>query len=141
MESSGTYQRSTLPCILENLRCAACHKGGSNIVQPAATLLRGNHPALHPDRRFLKRLCRAACHKGGGNIVQPGATLLRADLERNGVLDVDALYAIIYSGKGKMYGFGQECAPKGRCTFGTKLADADVRALAELVLRNADGGW
>lgn len=54
----------------------------------------------------------AACHKGGGNTVQPGATLSLGDMQRNGLLDVDAVYKVVYSGKGKMYGFGQGCAPK-----------------------------
>lgn len=34
------------------------------------------------------------------------------DLERNGMLDSDALYKIIYEGKGKMPGFGAECSPQ-----------------------------
>eukprot|EP01025_Chloroclados_australasicus_P020615 TRINITY_DN2173_c0_g2_i2.p2 TRINITY_DN2173_c0_g2~~TRINITY_DN2173_c0_g2_i2.p2 ORF type:complete len:126 (-),score=5.29 TRINITY_DN2173_c0_g2_i2:51-428(-) len=54
----------------------------------------------------------AGCHYGGGNVVQSGATLFVRDLERNGYLDVDKLYEIIYYGKGKMPGFGQECTPR-----------------------------
>jgi mono/diheme cytochrome c family protein len=44
----------------------------------------------------------AACHAGGGNTVQAGATLLKSDMQRNGYIDVDAIYNIIYYGKGKM---------------------------------------
>lgn len=51
------------------------------------------------------------CHVNGGNVVG-GPTLQLGDLEKNGMLDTDALYNIIYSGKAKMPGFGSECAPK-----------------------------
>lgn len=54
----------------------------------------------------------AGCHAGGGNVVQAGATLKTPDLERNGYDTAEALYSIIYSGKGKMPGFGQDCAPR-----------------------------
>jgi hypothetical protein len=57
----------------------------------------------------------AGCHMGGGNVVAAGATLFPADLQRNGVGDAESLYKIIYSGKGKMPGFGQDCAPKVSC--------------------------
>jgi hypothetical protein len=56
----------------------------------------------------------AGCHVGGGNIVQAGATLFQADLEKNGVADSGSLYQLIYAGKGRMPGFGQDCAPKVR---------------------------
>jgi hypothetical protein len=60
---------------------------------------------------------------GGGNIIQSGATLFQEDLIKNGFADNDSLYSIIYSGKGRMPGFGADCAPKvgvGRlCTQGT----------------------
>lgn len=49
---------------------------------------------------------------GGGNIIQGGATLFQADLVKNGAADSDSLYKLIYSGKGRMPGFGKECAPK-----------------------------
>jgi hypothetical protein len=64
----------------------------------------------------------AGCHVGGGNIVQPSATLLSADLARNGVDTPGALYDIIYKGKGRMPGFGQECAPRvsGGMGYGSK---------------------
>lgn len=83
----------------------------------------------------------AGCHAGGGNILQAGATLSTADLERNGYGDPDALFRIIYGGKGRMPGFGADCAPRGQCTFGARLSDAEVRDVAEFVLRRAGEGW
>jgi hypothetical protein len=44
--------------------------------------------------------------------MQAGATLSMTDMRRNGILDVDAVYKVVYSGKGKMYGFGEGCTPK-----------------------------
>jgi cytochrome c6 len=73
--------------------------------------------------------------------MQPGASLTKTDMLRNKVLDVQEVYNIVYSGKGKMYGFGENCSPKGRCTFGTKLTDAQVKDLAEFVVENAEKGW
>lgn len=52
------------------------------------------------------------CHVNGGNIIQGSATLLQEDLVKNGYADSDSLYKLIYGGKGRMPGFGQECAPK-----------------------------
>lgn len=74
-------------------------------------------------------------------MVQAGATLSKGDLTRNGMLDTQAVYDVIYSGRGKMYGFGEGCTPKGKCTFGARLQDAQVRELAEYVLRKAEAGW
>lgn len=65
----------------------------------------------------------AGCHMGGGNVTAPGATLRLEDLQRNGFADGDALYALIYSGRGKMPGFGQDCAPKVR-GYGARAAHA-----------------
>jgi cytochrome c6 len=83
----------------------------------------------------------AGCHAGGGNLLQAGATLATADLQRNGYGDADSLYALIYGGKGRMPGFGADCAPKGQCTFGARLSDGEVRDLADYVLRRAGEGW
>jgi cytochrome c6 len=52
------------------------------------------------------------CHINGGNIIQAGATLFQADLVKNNAADADSLYRLIYAGKGRMPGFGQECTPK-----------------------------
>jgi cytochrome c6 len=83
----------------------------------------------------------AGCHAGGGNVLQAGATLATADLERNGYADADALFALIYKGKGRMPGFGIDCAPKGQCTFGPRFTDDEVKGMAEFVLRRAGEGW
>jgi cytochrome c6 len=83
----------------------------------------------------------AGCHAGGGNIVKRDATLALDDLRKYGLDSPDALYQLIYSGKGSMPGYGAGCAPKGACTFGPRLADGDVTELAEYVLAQADKGW
>lgn len=56
----------------------------------------------------------SGCHAGGGNIVQAGQTLFTGDLQKNGMMDPDALYNLIYKGKGKMPGYGTDCAPRVR---------------------------
>jgi cytochrome c6 len=73
--------------------------------------------------------------------MQAGATLSLADMQRNGILDVDQVYKVVYSGKGKMYGFGQGCAPKGKCTFGLRLSDEEVSDVATFVWTKANQGW
>lgn len=83
----------------------------------------------------------AGCHQGGGNVVSPGNTLSLADLERNGLLSSEKLFEIIYSGKGKMPGYGENCAPRGACTFAARLSDDEVRALGDFVLQRASEGW
>ena len=45
-------------------------------------------------------------------MVQAGATLKQADLQKNGVASVEALYDLVYNGKGKMPGYGAGCTPK-----------------------------
>ena len=52
------------------------------------------------------------CHIGGGNVVQAGKALFTGDLERNGAGSVDAIYELIYGGKGKMPGYGSGCTPR-----------------------------
>lgn len=91
--------------------CAGCHAGGSNVVEPGATL-------RAPD------LARAG--------LASGAT---------GAADVDALYDVIYGGRRKMPGYGETCAPKGQCTFGARLSDEVIRSLAAYVAEQAAAGW
>ena len=55
---------------------------------------------------------QTGCHAGGGNIVQAGASLQTGDLQKNGAASTDAIYKLIYSGKGKMPGYGKECTPR-----------------------------
>lgn len=44
--------------------------------------------------------------------MQAGASLQTSDLERNGAATSDAIYKLIYSGKGKMPGYGKDCTPR-----------------------------
>lgn len=77
----------------------------------------------------------------GGNVVQAGATLFAEDLAKNGVSTPDELYKIIYAGKGKMPGYGTDCAPRGKCTFGARLSDEEVQGLASFVQQKAATKW
>ena len=97
-------------------------------------------PAFASSEELFTKTC-AGCHAAGGNIVQAGATLFPDDLKRNGVDDAAAVYDIIYGGKGKMPGYGEGCAPKGQCTFGARLADEDVKGLAEYVIKRSAAEW
>ncbi|KAG1652894.1 hypothetical protein FOA52_003934 [Chlamydomonas sp. UWO 241] len=83
----------------------------------------------------------AGCHMGGGNNLQAGATLFEGDLAKNGVESPEALYKIIYSGKGKMPGYGTDCAPRGACTFAARLPDSQIQALADYVKERAAAQW
>ena len=83
----------------------------------------------------------SGCHQNGGNIVQSGATLFPEDLLKNGIAGPEELYKIIYSGKGKMPGYGTDCAPRGACTFGARLSDEEIRGLAAYVQEQADANW
>ncbi|KAH8935707.1 hypothetical protein BDL97_17G043100 [Sphagnum fallax] len=88
----------------------------------------------------FQRTC-SGCHAGGGNILQPGATLFAKDLERNDTASVNDIFKITYSGKGRMPGYGENCTPRGQCTFGPRISDSDIHALAEFVRLQADQGW
>lgn len=105
-----------------------------------AALAAAPPPALAGAPETFAMKC-AGCHMNGGNVLQAGATLSSEDLQRNGRSTPEALYEIIYGGKGKMPGFGADCAPKGACTFGARLADEEVREQAEYVLARAAEGW
>eukprot|EP00891_Asterochloris_glomerata_P004060 jgi/Astpho2/4060/Aster-x1196 len=92
------------------------------------------------------------CHAGGGNVMQAGASLRTGDLQRNNAATSDAIYDLIYKGKGKMPGYGKECAPRGlsvacdvqlqgKCTFGKRLSDDDLQRLTQYVLERAAADW
>ncbi|KAK4858310.1 hypothetical protein QYF36_014369 [Acer negundo] len=81
------------------------------------------------------------CHDTGGNVIQPGATLFRKDLQRNGVETEEEIYKLTYFGKGRMPGFGENCTPRGQCTFGPRLRDEEIKILAEFVKLQADQEW
>jgi cytochrome c6 len=83
----------------------------------------------------------AGCHANGGNIVKRDATLYQSDLQKYGLEDPGELYSIIYGGKGSMPGFGEECQPKGKCTFGKRLTDGEIQDLTQYVLNQAAAGW
>jgi cytochrome c6 len=95
---------------------------------------------LNPAELFAKTC--GGCHTGGGNVVNGGETLRAADLERNGLLsDEAALRTVVRLGKGKMPGYGEECAPRGACTFGARLSESDIERLSSYVLEQAKAGW
>ncbi|KAL0398134.1 UNVERIFIED_CONTAM: Cytochrome c6, chloroplastic [Sesamum radiatum] len=75
------------------------------------------------------------------NTIQPGATLFLKDLQRNGVETEEEIYRITYYGKGRMPGFGENCTPRGQCTFGPRLREDEIRLLAEFVKSQAERGW
>ncbi|KAL3851583.1 hypothetical protein ACJIZ3_013465 [Penstemon smallii] len=89
---------------------------------------------------LFRRTC-IGCHDAGGNIIQPGATLFLKDLQRNGVDTEEEIYRVTYYGKGRMPGFGENCTPRGQCTFGPRLQDGEIKLLAEFVKSQADQGW
>ncbi|XP_011096793.1 cytochrome c6, chloroplastic isoform X1 [Sesamum indicum] len=89
---------------------------------------------------LFSRAC-IGCHAAGGNIIQPGATLFSKDLQRNGVETEEEIYRITYYGKGRMPGFGENCTPRGQCTFGPRLREDEIRLLAEFVKSQAEQGW
>jgi len=74
-------------------------------------------------------------------VVQGGASLSTGDMRRNGVLDAQAIYDLTYGGRGKMPGYGKDCAPRGKCTFGPRLEDDEIEQLAQHVLEQAEAGW
>ncbi|KAL0352689.1 UNVERIFIED_CONTAM: Cytochrome c6, chloroplastic [Sesamum angustifolium] len=89
---------------------------------------------------LFRRAC-IGCHAAGGNIIQPGATLFLKDLQRNGVETEEEIYRITYYGKGRMPGFGENCTPRGQCTFGPRLREDEIRLLAEFVKSQAEQAW
>ena len=62
----------------------------------------------------------------------------RAPRPRN---DLQSLFNLIYFGKGRMPGYGQDCAPKGRCTFLPRSSDEEIRELVAYVLARAEARW
>lgn len=82
------------------------------------------------------------CHAGGGNVVvRGGKTLSRPDLEANGVYSRAAVADIVGLGQGAMPGFGETCAPKGKCTFGPRLTESEITAVSLYVLDEANADW
>lgn len=40
-----------------------------------------------------------------------------------------------------LQGFGENCTPRGQCTFGARLQTEEIKLLAEFVKSQADQGW
>lgn len=40
-----------------------------------------------------------------------------------------------------MQGFGENCTPRGQCTFGPRLRGDEIKILAEFVKSQANQGW
>lgn len=110
----------------------------SPIVNPPVSV--GQTIDVQKGATLFNRAC-IGCHYAGGNIIQPGATLFLKDLQRNGVDTEEEIYRVTYYGKGRMPGFGQNCTPRGQCTFGPRLQDDEIKLLAEFVKSQADQGW
>ncbi|KAK9156278.1 hypothetical protein Sjap_003758 [Stephania japonica] len=93
---------------------------------------------------LFRKAC-IGCHDGGGNIIQPMGALLTVGstirLRRNGVEKEEEIYRVTYYGNGRMPGFGEDCTPRGQCTFGPRLQDEEIKLLAEFVKLQADRGW
>ncbi|XP_027088150.1 cytochrome c6, chloroplastic-like [Coffea arabica] len=122
------------------------------VAPPLMAAILAFSPLLHPpvslgqtiDIQKGANLFRQACigcHDAGGNIIQPGETLFLKDLQRNGIDTEEEIYRVTYSGKGRMPGFGQNCTPRGQCTFGPRLQEEDIKLLAAFVKLQADQGW
>ncbi|XP_015063799.1 cytochrome c6, chloroplastic [Solanum pennellii] len=110
----------------------------SPIVNPPVSV--GQTIDVQKGASLFNRAC-IGCHYEGGNIIQPGATLFLKDLRRNGVDTEEEIYRVTYYGKGRMPGFGQNCTPRGQCTFGPRLQDDEIKLLAEFVKSQADQDW
>lgn len=110
----------------------------SPVFNPPVSL--GQGIDVHRGATLFRRTC-IGCHDGGGNIIQPGATLFSKDLQRNGVDAEEEIYRVTYYGKGRMPGFGENCTPRGQCTFGARLQEDEIKLLAEFVKSQADLGW
>ena len=46
-----------------------------------------------------------------------------------------------HMGYGFLQGFGENCTPRGQCTFGARLQEEEIKLLAEFVKIQADQGW
>lgn len=110
----------------------------SPVLNPPVSL--GQAIDVQKGATLFRRTC-IGCHDGGGNIIQPGATLFSKDLQRNGVDTEEEIYRVTYYGKGRMPGFGENCTPRGQCTFGARLQEDEIKLLAEFVKSQADLDW
>ena len=140
-ETKAPIVRGAASSISQRLAAAAL-VATAVLASPSSAALAAEELAASPiDAPVLFSRNCAGCHAGGGNVVSPGNSLFEGDLDRNGLLSSEKLYEVIYSGKGKMPGYGLNCAPKGACTFAARLSDGEVKALGDFVLERAGQGW
>mmetsp|Transcript_38283 Transcript_38283/g.108228 ORF Transcript_38283/g.108228 Transcript_38283/m.108228 type:complete len:200 (+) Transcript_38283:124-723(+) len=107
----------------------------------SAALLMAPQPSIAASatENFASRC--AGCHAGGGNVVQAGASLRSGDLKKNGIETPEQIYDLIYKGKGKMPGFGNDCAPRGQCTFTARFSDEEMSDMTTYVIDQAAADW
>eukprot|EP00850_Spirogloea_muscicola_P011854 SM000075S21943 [mRNA] locus=s75:167568:169529:- [translate_table: standard] len=124
---SASIANSLMTYLLSLAAAAAALALGGPLAAPSMAAVAA--PDLAAAGQSFQKSC-VGCHAGGGNILQSEATLTLGDLERNGVNSEDSVYSLIYSGRGRM-----------PCTFGPRLSDDEIRALATFVLQSAAAGW
>ncbi|DBA67487.1 TPA: hypothetical protein ACH3X2_001767 [Trebouxia sp. C0005] len=135
-----TASLSRCSCLAAQANTAPQSIAATTCALALSCLCAGGAYAAEPAEIFLRSGC-VGCHAGGGNIVQAGASLQTSDLQKNGAATTDAIYKLVYYGKGKMPGYGKECTPRGKCTFGPRLSDEDVQRLSQYVLDQAAVKW
>merc|ERR1712216_488701 len=150
MKASLTHRAKAATSAREARPMVVCRSMESNrgalavATAAAAALMLTCGPAMAeeptPVAALFTKSC-AGCHNGGGNVLQAGASLSTADLQRNGVDSPEELYNIIYKGKNKMPGYGVDCAPKGKGTFGPRLSDEDISSLVTYIQERAAADW
>ncbi|KAF9668190.1 hypothetical protein SADUNF_Sadunf15G0103500 [Salix dunnii] len=84
---------------------------------------------------LFSRTC-IGCHDAGGNIIQPVSFFFFFFKLR--FLFISGRNALH---KGPTKGFGENCTPRGQCTFGPRLQDEEIKLLAQFVKSQADQGW
>nr|POE96034.1 cytochrome c6, chloroplastic [Quercus suber] len=78
---------------------------------------------------------------GGEQEIQASFRRHGPQLIVNGVDTEEEIYRVTYYGKGRMPGFGENCTPRGQCTFGARLQEEEIKLLAKFVKLQADQGW
>ena len=69
------------------------------------------------------------CHPQGNNIIRRGKTLKQRALRRNGVDSLEAIAALVKTGKNNM------------SAYQDRLSEAEITAVAAYVLERAEQGW
>ncbi|NDJ17126.1 c-type cytochrome [Myxacorys almedinensis A] len=92
----------------------------------------GHDAALADDRTVGQRIFSAncsACHIGGTNVIISHKTLRKEALEKYAMNSIEAISHQVTNGKNAMP------------AFGGRLTDAEVEAVAQYVLQQAESGW